>query len=294
MVRQYLNPYSSQFAQALLFEPESLVEPYAWAGHMPFAYWLVSLYKPKVFVELGTHSGNSYFAFCQSIKENKLETKAFAIDTWQGDQHAGYYGDDIFDNVVKENQKYKAFSELIRSTFDQASTEFQDSSIDLLHIDGLHTYEAVLHDFKTWLPKVAPGGFILFHDIQVRTGDFGVFKLWEELSKKYETLEFSHSHGLGVLRTPGGDNSILSFEPKDRDLLRELFEGLGSNIFRICENHQLKGTITHLESDRQAILQTCSALTSSNRELLASKSWRYTRFLRRFQKWISTFRSLKQ
>ena len=53
--------------------------------------------------------------------------------------------------------------------------------------------------FKKWLSKVTDDGVILFHDITETKGDFGVYKLWEELKIKYVTFEFSHSHGLGIL-----------------------------------------------------------------------------------------------
>jgi len=184
------------------FTPISLQAPDAWVGHLPFAAWIMQEASPKIFVELGTHSGNSYFSFCQSVAESGISAKCYAVDTWQGDEHAGLYSDEIFAKVHEHNQEnYADFSRLLRMTFDDAVSYFADESIDLLHIDGLHTYEAVRHDFETWLPKLALGAVVIFHDTNVRERNFGVWKLWEELQTRYpNNLEFVHSHGLGVLQ----------------------------------------------------------------------------------------------
>ena len=174
---------------------------WAWSGHKFFAYDLVRNIKPQVIVELGTHKGTSFFSFSQGVKDAKIPTQLHAIDTWQGDKHAGYYGDEIFAevNTIKDRY-YKSLNiTLHRKTFDEALDLFKDHSIDVLHIDGLHTYEAVKHDFETWHEKVKPNGIILFHDTHEYTADFGVHVLWKELKKDYDTLEFTHSHGLGIL-----------------------------------------------------------------------------------------------
>jgi glycosyltransferase involved in cell wall biosynthesis len=215
----------------LEFSPKSLMAPHSWAGHLNFAYWLTKELKPDVVVELGTHTGNSYFAFCQSIKENGLNSKCYAVDTWQGDVHAGEYANEVFDYVNGHNsENYAGFSTLMRMTFDEASKYFSDKSIQLLHIDGLHTYDAVRNDFETWLPKLKEDAVVLFHDTMVRERDFGVWKLWEELSSKYkDNFEFHHSHGLGVLRLGVGKNSILDelFDNKEsHHSIRSIFSGL--------------------------------------------------------------------
>lgn len=73
-----------------LYLPCRMLEPLAWVGHIPFAIWLVENLRPEVVVELGTHKGNSFFSFCQSMKLNKINGKVYAIDLWEGDKHAGF------------------------------------------------------------------------------------------------------------------------------------------------------------------------------------------------------------
>jgi len=216
------------------FKPVSLAQPNAWVGHLPFAAWLIKTIQPGIFVELGTHTGNSYFSFCQAIEEAKLATKCYSVDTWQGEEHAGYYDESVYQQVNTHNQQnYAHFSSLLRMTFDEAASLFENKSVQLLHIDGLHTYEAVRHDFETWLPKLAPGAIVLFHDTNVRERGFGVWKLWEELQERYpNNLEFIHSHGLGVLQLDGGaeDKRQEWLKPSEQTQkrLKDYFSALGA------------------------------------------------------------------
>jgi len=233
--------------EAALFLPKSVTFSNAWVGHLPFASWLIKQIKPKIFVELGTYSGNSYFTFCQSALEDNLQIKCYAVDTWQGDEHSGYYGEEIFKYVNTHNQGfYSGFSQLLRMSFDDANSYFNDKSIDLLHIDGLHTYEAVKNDFETWLPKLADGAFVLFHDTNVRERGFGVWKFWEELQSQFPlTLEFSHSHGLGVLKLDDGPTReqfpCFFADAADQQRLKNYFISLGARQierFEFCELNQ--------------------------------------------------------
>jgi hypothetical protein len=178
----------------------SYIATSAWTEHVPFALWLTDQIAPRTYVELGTHFGMSYFAFCQAIAKAGLPTKAFAVDTWKGDDHAGFYNDAVYAQVSRQNAaQYAGFSTLLRMTFNEAADQFADGTVDLLHIDGRHGYEDVKEDFKTWLPKLSDRAVVLFHDTEVRERGFGVFRFWAELETRYPSFTFRHGHGLGVL-----------------------------------------------------------------------------------------------
>ncbi len=181
----------------------------SWTGHLAFASDLIVATQPQLIVELGTHWGEAYFTFCQTVQEHGLSSLCYAVDHWLGDEHAGYYGEEVFEDVLHYNRRfYKQFSYLLRASFDDAVSQFNDHSIGLLHIDGLHTYEAVTHDFRTWLPKVKPGGIVLLHDICPKDRGFGVWRLWNEIKAEFpNTFEFHHSWGLGVIYNGDNPNS---------------------------------------------------------------------------------------
>lgn len=222
------------FQRKSFFWTPDYLDVSAWIEHIPFAFWIIEVLKPKTVVELGVHKGTSYFAFCQAVKYSNINCACYGIDTWQGDEHAGFYEQEIFAKVASHNaEKYSGFSTLIRSTFDEANAYFIDATIDLLHIDGLHTYEAVKHDFETWLPKLSPNAVVLFHDINVRERNFGVFKLWNELKQQYLNFQFDFGHGLGVITIGNAVQEELNilFDADKREayyiFLRNLFSDRG-------------------------------------------------------------------
>ena len=173
----------------------------AWVNHIPFLFALMETTRPRRFVELGTHAGASFFAACQHIRSNGNYGEAVAIDTWAGDHQAGFYNEAVFEKFeFSLNQFYSKTGKYIRKYFIEAVSCFDDKSIDMLHIDGLHTYEAVKLDYETWLPKLSDNGVIIFHDTNEYQCDFGVWQFFNEIrTDATASFQFRHGHGLGVM-----------------------------------------------------------------------------------------------
>ena len=241
----------------------------AWTGHIPFGAWLIRCMRPSVVVELGTHRGASFLSFCQAVEEASLSTRCYAVDTWLGDEHAGEYEDAIYNELNAYHQPlYGGFSQLMRMTFDEASGYFSDGDVDLLHIDGLHTYEAVSHDFATWKGKLSSKAVVVFHDVHVKERNFGVWKLWQELKGQYPNFEFPHSHGLGVLLVGSDVAEVLNClkvdgESEEAKSICRLFDSLGA---RLKSDFQVSGLVKEIESRAADIHELHSIITRLNRE----------------------------
>jgi glycosyltransferase involved in cell wall biosynthesis len=220
---------------AALWLPDHFTES-AWIEHAPFAFWIVDVHRPRVLVELGTHHGFSYLAFCQAVDRLGTGTRCYAVDHWKGDAQAGFYGEEVYEGLrAYHDPRYRSFSDLLRTTFVDAANRFEDASVDLLHIDGSHRIEDVTEDFETWLPKMSEHGVVLFHDINVRRDDYGVHLLWDRLRSDHPHFTFDHGHGLGVLgigsESPRSLGPLFDLEANHRgDGVRRVFARLGAGV----------------------------------------------------------------
>jgi hypothetical protein len=165
----------------------------AWKGHFEFAIWLVKKIKPKIIVELGVDYAHSTFALAGG-KEGII----YGIDSFEGDIQAGYRNT----LEIVQEMKNKLINEglinnniiFIKGYFSEVAKTF-NQEIDILHIDGLHSYEAVKEDFYTWITKTNTNGIILFHDVESYPNTVG--RLFNEIP--YAKYYFSHSAGLGIM-----------------------------------------------------------------------------------------------
>ena len=277
--------------------PESFWKPAvmvdsAWHEHAPFASWLVAQVRPRSIVELGTHNGFSFFVFCEALARCGIDASAVAVDTWRGDEHAGFYGEEIFAAVAEIRQARYPTAELYRGYFDEAALVVEDGSVDLLHIDGRHGYEDVLHDFETWLPKLSDRGVVLFHDTAEHIEGFGVWRFWDEVQKRYPSFGFTHGHGLGVLAV--GEHvspallDLMASDSETLDTVRRTYEALGRDISRSHDEQrqwegrldELRTRIAELESVENGLRDRVELLVREREEILSSTSWKVTAPLR--------------
>ncbi len=84
--------------------------------------------------------------------------------------------------------------------------------VDLLFIDGDHSYDGVRSDFETYGRLVRPGGLIAFHDISpgAPEGVGEVPRFWQELKRERDVIELVESWdqgglGIGVVRVPAAN-----------------------------------------------------------------------------------------
>lgn len=238
-----------------------LMPVWPWGGHRAWAYDLVRFMRPRVIGELGVHWGTSLFAFAQAVKDERIDARLIGVDTWSGDGHTGPYGPDVLQTVRRiagESYPQQKF-ELHQMTFDEALPKVTPASIDLLHIDGFHTYDAVKHDFETWLPTLAPNGIILLHDVAEDTG-YGSVRYFEELCRQFPAFHFQHSWGLGVV-FPKGDKWLR--------LLRQ--NGLEDKVLLYTYREQLARAKIELRDTGELAVSRMSAMEDMGRTIAEGK-----------------------
>ena len=297
--RSHVSPLASRLRELVTgasFTTPDWVVTSAWTGHAPFGFWLVEALTPRLVVELGVYQGFSYFTFCQATARYAADARLVGIDSWEGDEQTGAVQPEMRRQAEARNEAYTPRSSLIAATFDSAVERFDDGTIDLLHIDGLHTYDAARHDFETWLPKLSSRAVVLLHDTDVRDRGFGVWRLMDELAATFPTFRFTHDHGLGVVGVGADLPSRVEalFDASGDEALRaavvEAYELLGS---RVCAGmdttRELRVTGARGTDLMRETLELRARVRAFERYRVAvdsSHSWRITAPLRRAAAWV--------
>ena len=118
-----------------------------------------------VMVEIGCYVGEGTLIFSS---QSKIKT-IYSIDPWVN----GYDDNDGASKKIPMNLVEKMFDEntygvekifKYKMRSEDAVNLFSDGSLDLVYIDGCHTYECVKQDILLWSPKIKSGGYISGHD----------------------------------------------------------------------------------------------------------------------------------
>jgi predicted O-methyltransferase YrrM len=149
--------------------------------------------KPKTVLEIGTAGGGTFFMLARAAAD---DGHLISLDLPQGRWGAGYskWKTYVFRRLIPPGQK----ADFIRKdshlpeAFVAVKQVLRGTPVDVLFIDGDHSYAGVKQDFQTYAPLVRPNGLVLLHDIAEHPPEkqCHVSEFWKELRNHYRTEEF--------------------------------------------------------------------------------------------------------
>jgi predicted O-methyltransferase YrrM len=143
--------------------------------------------RPEIVIEIGTARGGTLFLLSRislnysTIISIDLPTSTFAekINSRQDIFFKSFALSNQTVEIIKGNSHH-------RETLNKVKTILQGRQVDLLFIDGDHTYEGVKKDFQMYSPLVKDDGIIAFHDIvEVSDENVEVNRFWNEIKENF-------------------------------------------------------------------------------------------------------------
>lgn len=195
-------------------------------------YSLVRTLRPKNVVVIGSKAGFAPIMFGLGVKDNygygvgKIECyntksieqneygKVFFVDpsySIERKDNNHWYGIGFWDKseqVKKLWEKYEIYN--IVEHYKMTSEEFVKSDhcpkdIDLIYIDGDHSYDGISNDFNLYFSKIKRNGIIIAHDVDPQIPallpNSGGYEVFNDLpSDKFEKLRLPIFPGLALIR----------------------------------------------------------------------------------------------
>lgn len=137
-----------------------------------------------VIVEIGSYLGASACFLAAGIRCCPWGGRLHCVDTWCNDAMSEGQRD-TWDAFCCNTEKFADLIVAHRGRSVDVAATF-DEQVDLLFIDGDHSYEGCHSDITAWLGKVRPGGLIYMHDVGWAEGVQRVIR--EELVHRMATF----------------------------------------------------------------------------------------------------------
>lgn len=163
-------------------------------------YRIIRQKKPSSVLEIGTARGGTLYLWSQAASP---DATIVSVDLPGGGFGGAYPPCRIpfYHSFAAPMQRLHLLREDSHSskTVEMVRQIFRGQLIDFLFIDGDHTYQGVLADFKAYGPMVRSGGLIAFHDILPRKDipEIQVHRFWQEVKHTHAAQEIVGGEGSG-------------------------------------------------------------------------------------------------
>lgn len=168
---------------------------------------LIAETKPRTIIEIGTSRGGTLFVLCRVAPPGSTIISIDMPGAGFGEAYTSRHAQ-LFKLFPSKGQVLLVVTANSHSSETQRDVErlLDGKRVDLLFIDGDHSYEGVKQDFSMYFPLIAENGIVVFHDIvdDTRFKSCEVKRFWDEIK-----LEFRHQEiiadpdqgwaGLGVI-----------------------------------------------------------------------------------------------
>ena len=172
-------------------------------------YGLVRSMKPEVCVEIGSARGKSACFIGLALRRNG-RGKLYAIDPHSPTNWNDSESTDTFAIINKNLRKAGVadYVEIVRKPSNDKNAH-NGQPIDLLFIDGDHSYEGVKADWDRFVPFVKPFGVVIFHDTlwdldpdeKLSRPDMGVPRFVDELREAgYQAITINQDFGVTMIQ----------------------------------------------------------------------------------------------
>lgn len=73
--------------------------------------------------------------------------------------------------------------------------QFENESIDIIYIDGDHSYDAVIRDLELYYPKIKKGGLVIGDDYNEKDVKLAIEAFAKKMDIEYQTSEVKNGSG---------------------------------------------------------------------------------------------------